>query len=108
MSEALSEYDVICNFITDFSPLIPLKMRFFCNVFISSPVKLKFGTEIQNWMLILISGSKSGFGDDSSQYDTKTIILYLFLMGFFVKCLLEIALSWQHLECQVIKNYLKV
>ena len=29
-------------------------MRFFRNFFISQPIKLKFGTEIQNWMLILI------------------------------------------------------
>ena len=27
-------------------------------------------------MLILIFGSKSGFGDDFGQYDTKTIILH--------------------------------
>ena len=36
---------------------------------------LKFGTGIQIWMLILIFGSKSGFGDHFGQYDTKTIIL---------------------------------
>ena len=53
-------------------------MRFFCNCFISQPIKLKFGAGIQNWMLILILGSKSGFGDDFGQYDTKTIILCLF------------------------------
>ena len=29
-------------------------------------------------MLILIFGSKSGFGDDFGQYDTKTIILHPF------------------------------
>ena len=45
-------------------------------------------------MLILIFGSKSGFGDDFGQYDTKTIILRRFL----AKRLLEIALSWQHLR----------
>ena len=45
------------------------------NFFISQPTKLKFGTGIHNWMLILIFGSKSGFGDDFGQYDTKTIIL---------------------------------
>ena len=49
-------------------------MMFFCNCF-SQPIKLKFGTGIQNWMLILIFGSKSCFGDDYGQYDTKTIIL---------------------------------
>ena len=30
-------------------------------------------------MLILIFGSKSGFGDDFGQYDTKTIILRHFV-----------------------------
>ena len=50
-------------------------MRFFLNFFISQPIKLKFGTGIQNWMLILIFGSKSGFADDFGQYDTKTTIL---------------------------------
>ena len=54
-------------------------------------------------MLILIFGSKSGFDDDFGQYDTKTIILRCFL----AKCLLEIALPWQHLRPQEIKNYLK-
>ena len=43
----------------------------------SQPIKLKFATGIQNWMLILIFGSKSGFGDDFRQYSTKTIILRL-------------------------------
>ena len=33
-------------------------------------------------MLILISGSKSGFGDDFGQYDTKTIILHRFWRFF--------------------------
>ena len=98
MSLALSEYDVISNFRTEFSPLVPSKMRFFCNFLISQPIKLKFGTGIQNWMLILISGSKSGFGDDFGQYDTKTIILHPFLALFLAKRLLEIALSWQHLS----------
>ena len=54
-------------------------------------------------MLILIFGSKSGFGDDFGQSDTRTIILRRFL----AKRLLEIALPWQHLRSQVIKNYLK-
>ena len=83
MSSALSEYDVICKFRTNFSPLVPLKMRFFCNFFNSRPIKLKFGTGIQIWMLILIFGSKSGFEDDFGQYDTKTIILCPFLCVFF-------------------------
>ena len=48
-------------------------------------------------------GSKSGFGDDFGQSDTRTIILCRFL----AKRLLEIALQWQHLKSQVIKNYLK-
>ena len=50
---------------------------------------LKFDTGIQNSMLILIFGSKSGFGDDFGQYDTKTIILRRFL----AKHLLEIVLA---------------
>ena len=50
-------------------------MRFFYNFFISQPIELKFGTGTQNWMLILIFGSKSGLGDDFGQYGTKTIIL---------------------------------
>ena len=45
-------------------------------------------------MLILIFGSKSGFGDDFGQYGTKTIILRRFLAKHF----LEIALLWQHLR----------
>ena len=71
----MSEHDVISNFRTEFSPLVPSKKRFVCKFFISQPIKLKFGTGIQNWMLILIFGSKSGLGDDFGQYDTKTIIL---------------------------------
>ena len=58
-------------------------MRFFCNFLISQPIKLKFGTGIQNCMLILISGSTSGLGDDFGQYDTKTIILHPFLAFIF-------------------------
>ena len=50
-------------------------MGFFCDLLISQAIKLKFGTGIQTWMLILIFGSKSGFRDDSRQYDTKAIIL---------------------------------
>ena len=62
-------------------------MRFFHNFFTSQAIKLKFGTEVQNWMLLLILGSKSSFGDDFGQYDTKTIILRPFL----AKRLLDIA-----------------
>ena len=58
-----------------FNPLVPLKMRFFYNFFISSQIKLKFDKWIENWMLILIFGSKSGFRDDFGQHDTKTVIL---------------------------------
>ena len=76
---------------------------FFHKFFISRLIKLKFGTETQNWMLILILGSKSGFRDDFGQYDTKTIIL----RRFFAKRLLEIVLPWQDVRFQVIKNYLK-
>ena len=76
----MSEYDIISNFRTEFSSIVLSKMRFFCNFLIS---QLKFGTGIQNWMVILISGSISSFGDDFGQYDTKTIILHLFLAVFF-------------------------
>ena len=103
----MSEYDIICNFRTDdFSLLVPSKMSFFRNFFVSQPIKLKFSTGIQNWMLILIFGSKSCFEDDFGQYDTKPIILWPFLV-FLAKRFLEIALSWQHVRFQVIKNYLK-
>ena len=70
-------------------------------------MKLKFGTGTQNWMLIRITGSKSGFRDDFGQYDTKAIILRPFLAVFLAKRLLELALPRQHLRSQVIKNYLK-
>ena len=53
-------------------------MSFFRNSFISQPITLKFGTGIQNWMLILIFGSKSGFGNDFEHYETKSIILRRF------------------------------
>ena len=58
-------------------------MRFLRNFFISQPIKFKFGTGTQNWMLIHIIGSKSGFRKDFGQYETKTIILRPFLAGFF-------------------------
>ena len=48
-----------------------IKNAVLSNFFISQRIKLKFDTWIQNWMLILISGSKSGFGDDFGQYDKK-------------------------------------
>ena len=66
----MSEYDVISNF----SSLVSSKMRFFCTFFISQPTQLTFGTEIKNWMLILLFDSISGFGDNFGQYDTKAII----------------------------------
>ena len=64
-------------------------MRLFSNFLISQRIKLKFDTGIQNSMLILIFGSRSGFGDDFGQYDTKTIILRRFLS----KRLVEIAMT---------------
>ena len=54
-------------------------MRFFCNFFISQPIKLKSGTAIQNCMLISYFWLQKWFGDDFGQYDTKTIILRPFL-----------------------------
>ena len=50
-------------------------MRLFSNFFISEGIQVKFDTGIQNWMLILIFGSRSCFGDDFGQSDTETIIL---------------------------------
>ena len=97
-SQALSEYDVISNF----RPLVPSKIRCFHNFLFLNELSSNL-TRIQNWMLILIFGSKSGFGDDFGQYDTKTIILHRVL----AKRLLEIALPWQHLRSNVTKNYLK-
>ena len=53
-------------------------MRFYCNFFTSQQIKLKLHTWIQNWMLILINGSKNCFSYDFGQYDTKTTIICLF------------------------------
>ena len=75
--------DVISNFRTDFSALVPSKIMFFRNFFISRPIKLKCGTGIQNWVLSLIFDSKSSFGDEFGQYDTKPNILCPFLVFFF-------------------------
>ena len=50
-------------------------MRFSVTFLFLNEFKLKFDTGIQNWMLILIFGSKSGFGDDFGEYDAETIIL---------------------------------
>ena len=60
-------------------------MRFFHNFFISQAIKLKVGTGVQNWMLILSLGSKSSFGDDFGQYDTKIIILRPFISQTFLR-----------------------
>ena len=68
-SSALSEYDVISDFRTSLAHC-SFANEVFRNFFISQPIKFKFGTGIQNWTLILIFVSKSGFGDDSRQYDT--------------------------------------
>ena len=73
------EYEVISNFRIEFSLLVPSKVRFFRNFLISPPIKLKFGTWIQNWMLIIIFGSQSGFGDDLGQYDTQPLFYERFL-----------------------------
>ena len=52
-------------------------MRFFRNLFISWRIKLKFDTGIQNSILIVIVGSKSGLEDDFGQYDTKPLSYYV-------------------------------
>ena len=64
-------------------PLVPSKMRFFRNFFVSQPIKLRFGAGTQNWMLIHIAGSKIGFRDEFGQYGAKTIILHPFLAFFW-------------------------
>ena len=51
-------------------------------------------------MLILIFGSKSGFGEES---DAKKNTI---LRRFLAEHLLEIALPWQQLGSQAIKTYL--
>ena len=55
-------------------------------------------------MLIFILCSKSGFGGDFGQYDTKAIILSRLL----AKRLLETVLRWQHLRSQEIKLFDRV
>ena len=54
-------------------------------------------------MLILIFGSKSGFGDDFGQSDTNTIIL----RRFFGQPLRN-NVAQQRLRFQVMNSYLKV
>ena len=63
-------------------PLVPSKMRFFRNFFVSSPIKFKFGTGTQNWMQIHVAISESGFRDDFGQHGAKTVILRPFLALF--------------------------
>ena len=72
-----------------FSTLVPSKMRFFSNFFTSHRIEATFDTGIQNWMLILIFGSKVVWGTISNDMTQKTIILRRFL----AKRLLEIALQ---------------
>ena len=48
------------------------------NIFISQRIKLKFDTVIQNWILILIFGSKSGLGDYLGQYERKPLFYVAF------------------------------
>ena len=55
---------------------------FFVTFYFLTESELKFGTGTQNWMLIHIAGSKSGFMYDFRQYHAKTIILRPF-WGFF-------------------------
>ena len=74
------------------------------NTLISQRIELKFDTGIQIWILNLIFGSKSNFGDDFAKSDTKNIVLCLFLANR----LLEIALPFQQLRLQMIKSYLKL
>ena len=75
----MSKYDVISNFGSLIFPLVPSKMKFFRNFCVSLPIKLKFDTGTQNWMLIHIADSKSGFRDNFEQYDEKN---YYFMSMF--------------------------
>ena len=67
VTKTLSEYNVISNF----SPIVSSKIRFFTTFFTFRRNKRKFYTGIQNWMLILIFGSKSSFGNDLRHSDAK-------------------------------------
>ena len=78
----MSEYDVISNFRTEFSPLVPSKMRFLGNFFIFQTIKLKFGTGIQHWMLILIFGSKVVLGTISDNMTQKPLFYARFWRFF--------------------------
>ena len=53
-------------------------MRFFVSFFISQRIELKFNTGIQNSILILIFGAKSGLGDNFGQYDKNHYLSLLF------------------------------
>ena len=48
-------------------------MRLFRNFFVSKPIKLKFGTGTQNWMLIHIAGSKVDLGTISDNMAQKPL-----------------------------------
>ena len=62
-------------------------MRFSHNFFVSEPIKLKFGKETQNWMLIHIADSKSGFGDDFGNMAQKPLF-YVHFWRLFGQTLL--------------------
>ena len=65
------------NVISNFSPIVPSEIRFFTTFFTFRQNKRKFYTGIQNFMLILIFGSKSSFGNDLGQSDAKKKLFYI-------------------------------
>ena len=50
----------------------------FRNFFISQPIKLKFGTGIENWMLILILAQKMVLGTISDDITQKPLFYITF------------------------------
>ena len=90
MSSALSDYDVISNFGSLILRLVPWKMRFFVTFLFLNQLSSNWvhaGT--QNWILIHIANSKSGFRDDFGQYGAKAIILRRFLAFFWPNAYLK-------------------
>ena len=55
-----------------------LENEVFRKFFISQQLRSNLAQGIQNWMLILIFGSKSGVGDDFGQYDKKLLFYVAF------------------------------
>ena len=99
-------YDVISKFRSLILPLVPSKMRFFRNFFVSSPIKFKFGTGTQNWVQIHIAISESGFRDDFGQYGAKPLF-YAHFWRFFALKPLQNSVAMATPKIPGVKNYLK-